>query len=470
MNGENKNAEEQYTGSVIQGSVTSTEEVLQAYEQAWEQEQERMIKEAQLQAWEEEEKRIAQMNDIPETDQYGLGELMKIYDEENKYNEYLVHGAILTCSNATTKAFVLPDKKEIVLDHSMDETARCRMALNVEGNHASDNGLPFATVKDTVINENIFPFNCNCMQADVSREEAEAIANDGECSRFGVCRHLMRLNEKWDNMPRDTDYMKMERWRPVYPTAGAADILDAELWESEQEEGITMTSVLFCRRGGLIQAVQSGQKAVEEEVSGISCKALRALMELEVLGPYAINRGYLVIEDDVLIGIRPHLAGDNCVTFGFGDAIQSEEELEYYQSAMGNEVVLSMDVNDYEKIKDIVIPVEICFEKLIFDTNAMAEKVLSDFSEEGYELSQNQLDAIVIAKYQMGTLENKLIDTIIGGAERDELYVAFIEKHGGQGYESRTAVEMNIFFDGNYYVEDGSHDVIVEPLVEYERQ
>lgn len=283
MSEENRYVEGQHNGRLVKGSLRTTDEALRASEQVREREIETMIEEAQLQAREEEERRIAQMNGISETDRFRVGNLMKDYAEENRYNEYLVHGAILTCSNATTDIFVLPDKKEIALDRSMDETARCRMALNVEGNPASTNELSFATVGDTVINENIFPFNCNCMMTDVSREEAEAIANDPECRRFGVCRHLIRLNEKWDNMPRQTGYMKLERQRPVSTAAGVEEILgesDSKMWVTEEEEGITMTSILFCQRGGLISPITSGQNTVEEATDE----------EVDVSDPQAVKK------------------------------------------------------------------------------------------------------------------------------------------------------------------------------------
>lgn len=475
MSEENRYVEGQHNGRLVKGSLRTTDEALRASEQVREREIETMIEEAQLQAREEEERRIAQMNGISETDRFRVGNLMKDYAEENRYNEYLVHGAILTCSNATTDIFVLPDKKEIALDRSMDETARCRMALNVEGNPASTNELSFATVGDTVINENIFPFNCNCMMTDVSREEAEAIANDPECRRFGVCRHLIRLNEKWDNMPRQTGYMKLERQRLVSTAAGVEEILgesDSKMWVTEEEEGITMTSILFCRRGGLISPITSGQK-IEEKVEGISREALRALMELEVLGPYAEKHGYLVTENGTLVGIRPHLAGDGYVTFGFGDAIQSGDELKYYQdamNAMGYNVELSMSADDYEKIKNIVIPVEICFEKLINDTAKAYTAINNYFEGVGYKLSQNEMDALIIARYQLGSLAPKIRDTVTGEGGREAFYDALLEAHGGSGYESRTTVEINIFYEGNYYVENGSHDVIVEPLVDWQRQ
>lgn len=45
-------------------------------------------------------------------------------------------------------------------------------------------------------------------------------------------------------------------------------------------------------------------------------------MELEILNEASRDKGYLVIEDGKLIGIRPHLAGDGYITVGFGDCLQ----------------------------------------------------------------------------------------------------------------------------------------------------
>lgn len=62
-----------------------------------------------------------------------------------------------------------------------------------------------------------------------------------------------------------------------YFTGGVARILgnhSYNTWATE-EEGITMTSVLFCKHGGLIRAITSGQEEVEESIDMVT--ALKAM-------------------------------------------------------------------------------------------------------------------------------------------------------------------------------------------------
>ncbi|MBD5530674.1 MAG: lysozyme [Lachnospiraceae bacterium] len=191
---------------------------------------------------------------------------MKAYDEEDKYNEYLVDGAVLWCDQATLEDFELPDGEKIVLELEtiISPEIRCWSVLKITENPMSVNGKIYATVRDTVKGENVMPFRCNCKQKVNRDAEAERIQSDPECGKYGVCRHLMQLNEKWDNMPRETGYMKLKDGIPN-TTAGVADVLgsDSGLWVAE--EGITMTSVLFCKHGGLIRAIRSGQEEVVAE-------------------------------------------------------------------------------------------------------------------------------------------------------------------------------------------------------------
>lgn len=255
---------------------------------------------------------------------------------------------------------------------------------------------------------------------------------------------------------------------PTPDMTGVEDVLYLtyeELLARGEQEGITMTSVLFCKHGGLIRPLTSGQNAI----AGISREGLWALMQLEVVGPYADELGYLEIEDGVLKGIRPHLVGDTYVTFGFGDAIQSDDELRYYQDAMNEmdyNVELSMNVGDYEKIKNIVIPTEICFKKTIMDVEGMYAAITDHFHGMKYKLNQNEIDALIIARYQLGTLGDRVCTAVENGADKDALYNILLTAHGGQAFASRALVETNIFFDGNYDVADGYRDVIVEPLWE----
>ncbi len=248
-----------------------------------------------------------------------------------------------------------------------------------------------------------------------------------------------------------------------------------EWYTSEgMQEGITMLSTLLCKRGGIITVEWSGQESyepqempepVEEEVyepqaSGISAEGLKALMELEILNKSSLDDGYLVIENGKLIGIKPHLAGDGLVTVGFGDCLM-DNDLQYYTDNMGeNAGFLSDDADEYKEMQDTVIPIDICYRKFIMDVEACIPKVVNDFEAKGVRLSQEQLDAVVIMKYQAGAIGEDAVNAIAEGATRDELYDIIIKKHGTNGkFEFRTGVEMNIFFGDGYEVAGGLDDL-----------
>ena len=205
-------------------------------------------------------------------------QLMRDYIEENKYQQYLVDGAVLRCDQAMTDDVVFTEWGEkVVLENKADEV--CNIILNVSENPVYEdddsensmtiNGLRYATVKDTIKNVNIIVPKCNCRLAADREKEEERIRNDLDRNKNGVCMHLMRLNEEWDNYEvKDAKgfaikYAKRVNVAPSPFSAGAGRVLDESedvVWE--EVEGITMTSVLFCKHGGLIMPVTSGQDSV----------------------------------------------------------------------------------------------------------------------------------------------------------------------------------------------------------------
>lgn len=130
----------------------------------------------------------------------------------NEMDEYLVEGAILTCTMATTDQKIYRNKKYDVIFPSKNT-----FLTVTENKDASCYGdLHYATVKD----------------------EWEALEADETCLEEGTCKALMNLNEEWDNLPRaDGDDQKING----IPT-------------------INMGSILFCRHGGIIIATESGQR------------------------------------------------------------------------------------------------------------------------------------------------------------------------------------------------------------------
>ena len=107
-----------------------------------------------------------------------------------------------------------------------------------------------------------------------------------------------------------------------------------------------------------------------------------------------------------------------------------------------NEGKLSDNVEDFNDIKDTVIPVDICFKKLLLDVEYYYQDTIKQFQEVGVKLSQNQIDAIVIAKCQCYKLGGKAFDAIQKGEDRERLYNIFLNAHGNNGnYESGTKLK-----------------------------
>lgn len=197
-------------------------------------------------------------------------QLLLDYAKENKYKEYLVDGAVLRCTKATLDDYQVPDGRKIKLDLDAEEITedRERTILRVLESPVSVNDLKYATVKHTVMYRDIYPFRCNCKLSTDRGKEVDEIIADKECSSYGVCRHLMDLNEEWDNMSIDgTSYMKKKRALK----GGVAAVIPSPTITVE-EEGITVTSVLFCKHGGVIYPETSGQQIeIQPTVSALAC-------------------------------------------------------------------------------------------------------------------------------------------------------------------------------------------------------
>ena len=203
------------------------------------------------------------LNDTAE--RYGLGKdeiddfLFKSYEDEDSC-EYLVDGAILTCTNCTRENVYVKDEKassDLVtvekaylaeLDPSIDDSMfpdndiKVYKRLKVTENlTANSNGLMHATIKDCIMENNIPSFgNClsgpNCARENEIFQDEEATEKKG-----GTCQFLMRLESEWEN----------------YEIGQSFQSFDDDV-EGEQI-GITMTSTLFCKHGGFIYPVTSGQ-------------------------------------------------------------------------------------------------------------------------------------------------------------------------------------------------------------------
>lgn len=203
-------------------------------------------------------------------------EVAKLYEEsKKKEDDYLVDGAILQCNQATIKPFKMSDGTVIPLQFSGDEIndrrntegayaeykqykkrQRLYTQLHVNNSKVLTGVSQHATVVDSKKGVNIMPFRCHCKLMDDLHSEYEEInAHLDECKKEGVCKYLMRLNDTWENWLRDTKDFCETRSLTVISKDGSG----REELVNENVSCINMRSMIFCKHGGLITPVASGQ-------------------------------------------------------------------------------------------------------------------------------------------------------------------------------------------------------------------
>lgn len=162
-----------------------------------------------------------------------------VYPKEK--DEYLVEGAILTCTKAITSKKTYRNR-----DYKAASIGKVTALSVTENTKFKCCDLPHATIKDAKKNDNIPPFQCNCIFPPYNDKQWEALEADESCLKVGTCRALMNLNEEWDNLPRvESDDCQKINGVPA----------------------INMSSILFCRHGGIIKVITSGQ----EELYALAC-------------------------------------------------------------------------------------------------------------------------------------------------------------------------------------------------------
>lgn len=162
-----------------------------------------------------------------------------IYPEEK--DEYLVDGAVLTCTMATDAIKKYRGKR-----YKVEGSSKITFLSVTENTKFKCCDLPHATIRDAKKDDNIPPFPCNCTLAPYNDREWEALEADESCLKEGTCKALMNLNEEWDNLPQTEK---------------------SECQEIADVPAINMSSILFCRHGGIIKVVSSGQ----EELYALAC-------------------------------------------------------------------------------------------------------------------------------------------------------------------------------------------------------
>lgn len=191
--------------------------------------------------------------------------------QDDKYDEYLVDGAILGCTSATWQDFRLSDGNWVHLDQMEEKMKQGdpQILLSVWENSLSKDGFRHATVTDTVGGQNIVPFFCNCREPAGKSAEQKIMNNMEECQKHGVCRYLINLEDEWENIDFDVPYADFID-NQAFAVIGGGEFHynnKLKILSREKRAGITMTSVLFCKNGGFIYPMTSGQTytAVKDE-------------------------------------------------------------------------------------------------------------------------------------------------------------------------------------------------------------
>lgn len=100
------------------------------------------------------------------------------------------------------------------------------------------------------------------MSVDILEEKIK----DAIMSGCGTCYCLMMLNPEWENMPLGYNWCA-ESFESNFPNAGASNTLSpASYQQYNGKEGINMMSMLFCKCGGIINALESGQTMDETKL------------------------------------------------------------------------------------------------------------------------------------------------------------------------------------------------------------
>ena len=169
--------------------------------------------------------------------------------------EYLVEGALLTCSQATNEVIYINDPEAEIETQYFFEGSEAQTEnplLNVK-NPANDGSAHYATVSDTKRNENMMSFR-NCKRTNsTTADEAKVLGMRKDCQKYGTCYALMDLCDEWVNVKSGAEY----------GTVG-----------SDKKNCINMLSHLGCYQGGMIYPLTTGQGETEDEVIEIDFEEL----------------------------------------------------------------------------------------------------------------------------------------------------------------------------------------------------
>ena len=196
----------------------------------------------------------------------------ELKDEDD--HEYLVNGAVLSCTSAVWDDFPLSGNEGVHIEGAEKKTKDNKPTgiLSVWENPLYTDNLHHATVADAKQGHNILPFFGNCKEPALPEQKTEIRNNIADCQKNGVCKYLMDLEEEWENIDfsrsmylskEEITSLSYEDFEDKDATmsigVGKVGSLGDGVRTDGKKQGIMMTSVLFCRHGGFIYPVTSGQ-------------------------------------------------------------------------------------------------------------------------------------------------------------------------------------------------------------------
>lgn len=161
---------------------------------------------------------------------------------ENIEEEYLVEGALLTCTGIEPKDvyIIVGDGTE---KHKYEgKPDRKHTPLSKISGTPKNGENCYAKISDAIEHVNIQPFG-NCKYSNIKLNEPKITSKKNDCETYGTCYALMELNEKWENMAGGSKYNKNNKF----------------------EDCINMLSQLACFQGGIIFPVDTGQEMCDFE-------------------------------------------------------------------------------------------------------------------------------------------------------------------------------------------------------------
>ncbi|MDE5590706.1 MAG: hypothetical protein K2J60_16465, partial [Acetatifactor sp.] len=230
----------------------------------------------------------------------------------------------------------------------------------------------------------------------------------------------------------------------------------------------------------------------------MSQRGLLALMYWETVNSYSLEKGYLEfveksdadtdkgtvvsitnmqeLQDAIdranqkgtkiyLSGVKPHNVGDGSMTSGFGDYLTTDD-VKYYEDKGYTMKTKIVKKNGKDKVfvyfggNVDYIPINVVVEKYMEDIQKMETKIQDNLKKglekagRGNEVllySQRQFDALIIARYQLGSLGDKAQGLILNKESDPELWKEALREIGVEEKRISWEIDMIMFGNGAYW-------------------